>query len=74
MTDTDDFIVVGGGASGCAVSSKLISKKSDTQVINIKNKNELKIYIKKNLFRDEVVICMGAGNISNWIREISIEL
>ena len=54
--------------------SKLISKKSDTQVINIKNKNELKIYIKKNLFRDEVVICMGAGNISNWIREISIEL
>ena len=26
MTDTDDFIVVGGGASGCAVSSKLLSK------------------------------------------------
>ena len=54
--------------------SKIIAKKSDTQVINIKNKNELKIYIKKNLFTDEVVICMGAGNISNWIREISREL
>ena len=26
MTNTDDFIVVGGGASGCAVSSKLLSK------------------------------------------------
>ena len=26
MTDTEDFIVVGGGASGCAVSSKLLSK------------------------------------------------
>jgi UDP-N-acetylmuramate--alanine ligase len=54
--------------------SKIIGKKSDTQVINIKNKSELKIYIKKNLFTDEVVICMGAGNISNWIREISREL
>jgi UDP-N-acetylmuramate--alanine ligase len=54
--------------------SKIIANKSDTQVINIKNKSELKIYIKKNLFTDEVVICMGAGNISNWIREISREL
>jgi UDP-N-acetylmuramate--alanine ligase len=54
--------------------SKLITKKSCTQVINIKNKSELKKYIKKNLFTDEVVICMGAGNISNWIREISREL
>ena len=53
---------------------KLITKKSCTQVINIKNKSELKKYIKKNLFTDEVVICMGAGNISNWIREIGNEL
>jgi UDP-N-acetylmuramate--alanine ligase len=54
--------------------SKLITKKSNTQVINIKNKNELSKYIKKNLFTDEVVICMGAGSISNWIREISKEI
>ena len=50
--------------------SKLISKKSKIQVINIKDKNELKKYFKKNLVDDEMVICMGAGNISNWIREI----
>ena len=45
-----------------------------TQVINIKNKEELKIYIKKNLLEDEMLICMGAGSISSWIREISNEL
>ena len=54
--------------------SKLISKKSNLQVINIKNKDELKSYFKKNLLKDELVICMGAGSISNWIREIGIEL
>jgi len=36
--------------------------------------NELKNFFKKNLFDDEMVICMGAGSISNWIREIGIEL
>jgi len=50
--------------------SKLISKKSKTQVINIKDKHELKNYFKKNLIDDEMIICMGAGSISNWIREI----
>ena len=54
--------------------SKLIAKKSGIQVINIKNQNELKIFFKKNLFDDELVICMGAGSISNWIREISMAL
>ena len=54
--------------------SKLIAKKSGIQVINIKNQNELKIFFKKNLFDDELVICMGAGSISNWIREISMTL
>ena len=54
--------------------SNLISKKSKIQVINIKNKKELKNYLKKNLVEDEMVICMGAGSISNWIREIGIEL
>ena len=54
--------------------SRMISKKSKTQVVNIKNKNELKIFLKKNLFKDEMIICMGAGSISNWIREIGAEL
>ena len=51
--------------------SKLISKKSKVQVVNIKDKKNLENYIKKNIIEDEMVICMGAGSISNWIREIS---
>ncbi len=54
--------------------SQLIAKKSGIQVINIKERNDLKNFLKKNLFEDEMVICMGAGSISNWIREISTEL
>ena len=54
--------------------SNLIAKNSNTQVINIKNKIDLKNYIKKNLLKNEMVICMGAGSISNWIREIGGEL
>ena len=56
------------------IFSKLIAKKSTVQVINIQNKNELKLFIKKNLYDNEMTICMGAGSISNWIREIGIEL
>ena len=34
----------------------------------------IKNFFKKNLFDDEMVICMGAGSISNWIREIGMSL
>ena len=54
--------------------SKLISRKSNTQVVNIKDKDELKNFLKKNLFNDEMIICMGAGSISNWIRKIAKEI
>ncbi len=54
--------------------SKLILKKSKTQVINIKNQTDLKNYFNKNLLHDEMVICMGAGSITNWIREIRKEI
>jgi len=54
--------------------SQLISEKSKTQVINVFNKEQLKNYFRKNLLLDELVICMGAGSISNWIREIGVEI
>ena len=54
--------------------SKLISQKSKIQVVNIKSQKELKNYFKKNLLDNEMVICMGAGSISNWIREIGDDL
>ena len=54
--------------------AKLISKNSKIQVINIENQKDLKNYFKKNLFDNEMVICMGAGSISSWIREIGNDL
>jgi len=54
--------------------SKMISKFSKIQVVNINNQNELKKYFKKNLINDEIIICMGAGSISSWIRNIKLEL
>ena len=57
-----------------SIISSLISKKSNVQVINIQNPQELKSYFKKNLIEDEIVICMGAGSISSWIRKIGEEL
>jgi UDP-N-acetylmuramate--alanine ligase len=54
--------------------SRLIAKKSKIQVVNIRNQNELKNFFKKNLIDNEMVICMGAGSISNWIRTIGTEM
>ena len=54
--------------------SKLIAGKSKTQVVNIKNQKDLKNYFNKNLLNDEMIICMGAGSITNWIREIGSDL
>jgi UDP-N-acetylmuramate--alanine ligase len=50
--------------------AKLISKHSKTQVIIIKDLNELKLYFKNNLNSDEIVIGMGAGQISKHMRNL----
>ena len=54
--------------------AKLISKMSKTQVIILKKNEDLKRYFKKNLFEDEIVIGMGAGLISKWMRELKVIL
>ena len=48
----------------------LISKLSKTQVVIIRNINELINYFKKNLIINEIIIGMGAGSISKWMREL----
>ncbi len=48
-----------------------IIKNSKVKLIMIKNEQDLLKYFKKNLFSNELVVCMGAGSISNWIRNIS---
>ena len=54
--------------------AKLISKNSRTQTILVKNKKELSNYFKKNLVSDEIIIGMGAGSISQWMRELKSSL
>ena len=50
--------------------AKLISKNSKTQVIIVKKQKELSNYFKKNLISDEIIIGMGAGIVSKWMREL----
>ena len=52
--------------------AKLISQNSDVQVIMVKNEKELKKFFIKNLLNKEIVVCMGAGSISKWIREMNL--
>ena len=50
--------------------AKLISKLSKTQVIIIHNYNDIEKYLKKNLTSNEIIIGMGAGSISKYMREL----
>ncbi len=50
--------------------AKQISKNSNTQVILVNNVKEIYKYLKNNLKNDEIIIGMGAGLISKWIREL----
>ena len=54
--------------------AQMISKNSKVQVILIKDSFELLKLLQKNLITDEIVIGMGAGNISNWMRELKFNL
>ncbi len=50
--------------------ARLISKNSKTQVAIVKTQKDLSNFFKKNLFNDEIVIGMGAGSISQWMRQL----
>ena len=52
--------------------AKLISRNSKVQVIMIKNEIDLRKFFIKNLLSNEIVICLGAGSISKWIREMNL--
>ena len=48
----------------------MIAKNSKVNVFMIKNEEQLGQYIKQNIYGKKIVIGMGAGSISNWIREL----
>ena len=54
--------------------AKLISKFSTTKVVIIKNFEDLGKCLSKNLISNEIVIGMGAGLISKYIRELKVIL
>ena len=54
--------------------ANLIKKYSKTQVVIIYDKEDIKKYLNKSLIKNEIVIGMGAGTISKWMREIKIDI
>ena len=52
----------------------MISLNSNVNVIIIKDEQNLKNYFKKNLIKNEIIIGMGAGSISNWMRNLEQSL
>ena len=55
-----------------ATFAKSISLHSNTQVILVKSEIDLNNFFKKNLITNEIVICMGAGSISKWLRQMKL--
>jgi len=50
--------------------AKLIIKNSKVNLFMINNKFELANFIKNNIYGKKIVIGMGAGSISGWMREM----
>jgi len=50
--------------------AKEIIKNSKVKVFIVKDKYQLARFIKQNIYGKKIVIGMGAGSISNWIREL----
>ena len=53
---------------------KKIVKNSKTEVVIIKDEENLNVFLNKNFAMNELIIAMGAGNIGQWIRVISKKL
>ena len=54
--------------------AKLIKKNSKKEVICIENQFDLERFIKLHAYGNEIIVCMGAGSISSWIRDIAVNL
>ena len=50
--------------------AKKIIKKSNLKLIIINDNLDLVKYVKQNIYGNKIVIGMGAGSISNWIRDL----
>ena len=47
-----------------------IIKNSDVKIFMVQNNNQLAKYLKQNMYGKKIVVGMGAGSISNWIKDL----
>ena len=50
--------------------AKEIIKNSNVKLYMVKNHFELAKFLKQNMYGDKIVVGMGAGSISNWIKKL----
>ncbi len=50
--------------------ANLIIKNSNISLIHVENEIQLKRFVKQNSFGDKIYIGMGAGSISNWMKNL----
>ncbi len=50
--------------------AKEIIKNSQVRLFLVNDKNQLAKFLKKNMYGKKIVIGMGAGSISNWMRQL----
>jgi len=50
--------------------AKLIIKNSKVRLIHIEDEMQLRKFIKQNSFGEKIYIGMGAGSISNWMKNL----
>ena len=50
--------------------AKAIIKNSKVKLFLVDDNNQLAKFIKKNIYGKKIVIGMGAGSISNWMRKL----
>jgi len=50
--------------------AKEIIKNSKVKLFLVNNNIQLAKFLKKNMYGNKIVIGMGAGSISNWIKKL----
>ena len=50
--------------------AKLIIKNSNVKLIQVDNELQLRRFIRQNVFGKKIYIGMGAGSISNWMKNL----
>ena len=50
--------------------AKQIVRNSNVKLLMVENNKQLAKFLKQNMYGKKIVVGMGAGSISNWIKEL----